>query len=174
MTAYHRINHLLKIKARKEDILGRLSAARVVDDFNKQAKLATDSEPLTVDMMNGIFAIHHTPSRSRRLSLIEHCERRFLLQSPSISFAKLHLIVRSAKGNIILNMKSCARCSCVFACVKCHPYLFQTGPYAIWVLQQMRGRLESSSIKPEDLIARALGANGLVALYCMKRNRMQQ
>ena len=37
----------------------------------------------------------------------------------------------------------------------------------------MWGMLEWGSIKPEDITVRALGARGLVALYCMKRALMQ-
>ena len=42
-------------------------------------------------------------------------------------------------------------------------------PYAFFC-QRMWGRLESGSVKSEDLTAQALDARGLVALYWMKRD----
>jgi hypothetical protein len=52
-------------------------------------------------MMNAIMAIHqHALKVPEIVSVIEECERRFLLKSPFNSIAKLHLIVRNARGQL--------------------------------------------------------------------------
>ena len=110
VTAYHQISQVLNTKTRKGDILGPWSVARVVDEFNKHAKLATDSEPVTVGIMNAIIAIHqHALKVPEIVAGIEQCERRFLLKLPFESINKLHFVVRCAKGEIRPNIISRAR-----------------------------------------------------------------
>jgi hypothetical protein len=100
LSAYQRIFQVLNVKARKEEVLGPLTAAKVVEEFNKLAQLAADSEPVTVDTMNAIIAIHqHALKVPEIVAVIEQCERKFLLKSPFNSIAKLHIIVRQAKGS---------------------------------------------------------------------------
>lgn len=100
LSAYQRIFQVLNVKARKEEVLGPLTAAKVVEEFNKHAQLAADSEPVTVDTMNAIIAIHqHALKVPEIVAVIEQCERKFLLKSPFNSIAKLHIIVRQAKGS---------------------------------------------------------------------------
>ena len=99
VSAYQRVFQVLNVKARKEEILGPLTAARVAEEFNKHAHLAAESEPITVDTVNAIVAIHqHALKVPEIVEVIEHCERRFLLKSPFNSLTKLHSIVRVAKG----------------------------------------------------------------------------
>ena len=72
----------------------------MVEEFNKHAQLAAGSEPVTVDTMNAIIAIHqHALKVPEIVAVIEQCERKFLLKSPFNSIAKLHIIVRQAKGS---------------------------------------------------------------------------
>jgi hypothetical protein len=103
VSAYQRIFQVMSIKARKEEILGPLSAARVVEEFNKHAQLAADSEPVTVDSMNAILAIHqHVLKIPEIVAVIEQCEQRFLLKSPFNSITKLHIIIaRNAEGPLV-------------------------------------------------------------------------
>jgi hypothetical protein len=99
MSAYQRIFQVLAVKARKEEILGPLTAARVAEEFNKHAQLAADSEEVTVDAVGQILAIHqHALKVPEIVEVIELCERRFLLKSPFNSITKLHHVVRQAKG----------------------------------------------------------------------------
>ena len=99
VSAYQRVFQVLNIKTRKEQVLGAMTAARVAEEFNKHAQLAADSEPVTVDTVNSIMAIHrHALKVPEIVEVIEKCERRFLLKSPFNSLTKLHSIVRVAKG----------------------------------------------------------------------------
>lgn len=99
VSAYQRVFQVLNVKTRKEEILGPLTAARLATEFNKHAHLAADSEPITVDTVNAIMAIHqHAVKVPEIVEVIENCERRFLLKSPFNSITKLHAIVRVAKG----------------------------------------------------------------------------
>lgn len=99
MSAYQRIFQVLTVKARKEEVLGPLTAARVAEEFNKHAQLAKESEEVTVDTVGQILAIHqHALKVPEIVEVIELCERRFLLKSPFNSITKLHHIVRQAKG----------------------------------------------------------------------------
>lgn len=99
MSAYQRIFQVLTIKARKEELLGPLTAARVAEEFNKHAQLAKDSEEVTVDTVGQILAIQqHALKVPEIVEVIELCERRFLLKSPFNSITKFHHVVRQAKG----------------------------------------------------------------------------
>ena len=99
VSAYQRIFQVLSVKARKEEIMGPLTVAKLVEEFNKRAHLAADSEPVTVDNVNAMLQIHQHALKSPAIvAVIEQCERRFLLKSPFNSITKLHLIVRNAKG----------------------------------------------------------------------------
>ena len=99
VSAYQRIFQVMNIKTRKEEVLGPMTAAKVAEEFNKHAHLADDSEPITVDTVNAVLAIHqHALKVPEIVEVIEQCERRFLLKSPFNSLTKLHLIVRYAKG----------------------------------------------------------------------------
>ena len=98
VSAYQRAFQVLNVKTRKEEILGPLTAARVATD-PKHAHLAADSDPITVDTVNAIMAIHqHAVKVPEIVEVIGNCERRFLLKSPFNSITKLHAIVRVAKG----------------------------------------------------------------------------
>jgi len=99
MSAYQRIFQLLATKARKEEILGPLTAPRVAEELNKHAKLSKDSEEVTTDTVLQALVIQQYALKVPEIvEVIELCERRFLLKSPFNSIIKLHHIVRQAKG----------------------------------------------------------------------------
>jgi hypothetical protein len=102
ISAYQRIFQVLTVKARKEEVLGPLTVARVAEEFNKHAQLAKDSEEVTVDTVGQIIAIHqHALKVPDIVAVIEACERKYLLKSPLNSLTKLHLIVRQARGPLL-------------------------------------------------------------------------
>ena len=81
-TAYQRIYQALAVKARAEEVLDPVSAARAAEELSQQAKLAADSEPVAVGKMNAIILIHqHALKVLEIVAVLEQCERRFIWKS---------------------------------------------------------------------------------------------
>ena len=99
LSAYQRCYQIINFKTRKEASLGSMTGQKTAAEFNCHAKLASDSEPVTVDLAQSILTVfQHALKVPEIRDIIELCERQFHLKSPFNSITQLHIIVRTSKG----------------------------------------------------------------------------
>ena len=94
------MHELVLFRQRKLQALGsNLSAKAVAEEFNKGARLAKDTEPVTTDTVYHAVVVYEKAFKLPRVvQCVELLEGHCGTTSPFNSIAKLNTIVRRAKG----------------------------------------------------------------------------